>query len=72
MRSPCECKITAAFLEDTSASSAFGSFTHLRTVLRDKRVSLAISCNHFLSRKYSRLILSKISMVITFLLLPKI
>ena len=40
-------------------------------VLRDKPVRLAISCSDRSSRKYIRLILPNISMVITFLLLPK-
>ena len=54
------------------ASCACGSHTHQRIVLRDRPVSRAISCKDLLSRKYSRLILPKISMVITFFLLPKI
>ena len=36
-----------------------------RTVLHDKPVRLVISCNDTLSRKYIRLILPNISMVIT-------
>ena len=46
---------------------------HVRTVLRDKPVRLAISCSDTLSRKYIRRILPNISMVITlFVLCPKI
>jgi len=46
-------------------SSSTGVFNHLRTVLRDKLVSRTISRTDLFSRKYIRLTLPIMAMVIT-------
>ena len=55
----------ASRLDCMGSFTSSGFLSQLRTVLRDRPVRLAISCNDTLSRMYIRRILPNISMVIT-------
>ena len=57
--------LPAASLRRYFGSSSTGAFSHLRTVLRDKLVNPKISRTDFFSRKYIRLTLPIMAMVIT-------
>jgi hypothetical protein len=57
--------LPGASLRRYLGSSCTAAFTHLRTVLRDKLVSRTISRTDFFSRKYIRLTLPIMAMVIT-------